>query len=154
MTSRGRARSGMPGEGAPRGLARLLAALREGIEGIREHVDETGDPPDYGEDLRAIGTALDAVSGRLDAVKELPMLRRSPEDYAKLIDKAADKAAVEPGKEVAEAVTALKDAVAALDRTIKFQEHFDFFGKAALYTIGAMTLIVISALVIQAALSG
>ena len=123
----------IPGEGAPRGLAAQLAALRAGVEGLRDDFDEAGNPPDYGEDLLAIKTTLDAVADRMAAVETSPALCRAPEEYARLINEAADKVAATPGEEVAGAATALKDAAAALDRTIRHQAYWDFLGKLVLF---------------------
>ena len=134
----------MQGEGRLRGLAQQLAALREGMEGIRDHLDETGDPPDYSEDFRAIAKALAAVSGRMGAVATSPALSRTPEEYAKLINEAADKVAAQSGEDVAKAVKALKDAAAALDDTISRQAYLGFWGRIFLFaaiTISVMWIV-------------
>ena len=154
MTERQQQDDGIQGEGAPRGLARQLAALRVGVEGIRDDLDEAGDPPDYTDDLRAIKTTLDAVSGRMAAVETSPALIYTPEDYARLIGAAADKAAVQPGTEVADTVAAFKAATAALGRTIRHQANMTTLGKVALYFLGATAAIVIVLSVIVTAIFG
>lgn len=163
MAERQRQDGGMRGEGASHGLARQLAALRVGVEGIRDDVDEVGDPPDYREDLRATRTTLDAVAGLLAAFKASPALSRTPEDYARLINEAADKvaarpreaaagpgeAAATPGEEVAEAAKALKDAAAALDRTVRFQAYWDFLGKVVLLVAVALPFTFIAGVLLR-----
>ena len=96
--------------------------------------------PDCGEDLRAIKTTLDVVAVRMAAVETSPALSRAPEDYARLINDAADKAAAHPGEDVAEAVTALKEAAAAFENTISRQAHFGFWGRIFLFVAIAISL--------------
>lgn len=134
----------MQGEGGLRGLAQQLAALREGMEGIRDHLDEIGDPPDYSEDFRAIEKVLAAVSGRMGAVETSSALSRTPEEYAELINEAADKVAAQPGEDVAKTAKALEDAAAALDGTISRQAYLGFWGRIFLFaaiTISVMWIV-------------
>ena len=124
---------GKRGEGVPRGLVAQLQALREGVEGVRAHLDEIGNPPDYSEDLRTIGTMIFRLSDRLEAIEGSPAFSSTPEDYARLINVAAGKVAVQSGEDVAKAEKALMNAATVLERTIRHQESCRFLGKLSLF---------------------
>ena len=120
---------GMRGEGVPRGLVAQVQALREGMEGVRAHLDEIGNPPDYSEDLRGIETSISRLWNRLEVIEGSPAFSSTPEDYARLINEAAGKVAVQSGEDVAKAEKALMEAATVLERTIRHQEVCQLWGK-------------------------
>ena len=132
--------SSMRGEGVPRDLEAQLRPLREGVEGLFALLDEIGNPPDYSKDLQGIEAAISAMSERVGAIEGSPAFSTTPEDYAKQINAAAGNIADLSGEELAEAEKALGNATTELVGTIKYQEHYRYYGKVCLLAAGALAM--------------